>query len=311
MSAVAVLPLLIASAIPQVQYGSVANDPSVRVWLDEDGRYERGDRARIHVQSDEDGYLVVLHADPQGRVRILFPLDPGDDDFVRGAETYEILGRGDRDAFLVDERTGSGIVLAAWSPDPFRFDGLVRGDHWDYRAIAPAGVADDPEVGLLGVVHGMAPDASFAYDAEPYIVGEPRYADGGGAVSIRVYDPWCAGCFRAGYSTRSGFHLGVSFGVFGSGPWWHAGLYHYAFLPYHHRWYRPAFYGPYFGWRPYRVHYYDPVFWISGPRFRHRGIGVHLRFAGGTCRFDPFCRDRFDHGRPGLATGIFTGPLDP
>ena len=39
--------------------------------------YDRGDRARVNVRVRDDGYVVVLHTDADGRVRVLFPVDPG------------------------------------------------------------------------------------------------------------------------------------------------------------------------------------------------------------------------------------------
>ena len=65
------------------------------------------------------------------------PLDPRDDNFVRGGRKYEIRGRGGRESFTADDGKGTGTVYAAVSHDPFRFDQFVLGDHWDYRKLAP------------------------------------------------------------------------------------------------------------------------------------------------------------------------------
>src|SRR5213593_4870241 len=67
-----------------------ADDPPVRVWLNSDGYYNRGDRAKVRVRLEEDGYLLVLQSDVDGHVRVLFPLDPSDDDFVRGGRDFEL-----------------------------------------------------------------------------------------------------------------------------------------------------------------------------------------------------------------------------
>src|SRR2546427_11505282 len=83
----------------------------VTVHLNHDN-FAIGDRARVYVESAQDGYLVVLHADPEGRVRVLFPLDPRDDDFIRGGKRFEVRGRADRDAFQIEADEGSGTVLA-------------------------------------------------------------------------------------------------------------------------------------------------------------------------------------------------------
>src|SRR6266516_7967855 len=51
------------------------NVASVRVWLS-DSNYQVGARARVFVNLRDPGYLVVLHADAAGRIRVLFPLSP-------------------------------------------------------------------------------------------------------------------------------------------------------------------------------------------------------------------------------------------
>src|SRR5881398_3754966 len=89
-----------------------SDDPPIKLSLNQDNYFQRGDRARVKVRTAEDGYVVVLRSDAQGRVRVLFPLDPSDDDFVRGGKTLEVRGRGDREAFYIDG-DGSGVVLAA------------------------------------------------------------------------------------------------------------------------------------------------------------------------------------------------------
>src|SRR5712692_11080500 len=175
----------------------VRSDPPLKVWLNQDNHFQRGDKAHVNVKLGEDGYLVVLRADGNGRVPVLFPLDPGDDAFVRGGEPREIKGRGDREAFSIDEREGAGLVLAARSVTPFKFDEFVRGDHWDYRALTARDAGDDQEQALLDIVQRMVPDGHFDYDAVSYTVASPRaYYDG-------AYSP---------YSSSVGLGLGYGFG---------------------------------------------------------------------------------------------------
>src|SRR5712692_7026687 len=113
------LPLLLSLVV------SATDDPPVKVWLNHDNYFERGDKARVNVKLADDGYVLVLRADAEGRVRVLFPLDPSDDNFVRGHETIEVRGRGDREAFFVDDREGSGLVLTARSTTPFKYDAVT------------------------------------------------------------------------------------------------------------------------------------------------------------------------------------------
>src|SRR2546427_508220 len=64
------LPLLLSLVV------SVTDDPPVKVWLNHDNYFQRGDKARVNVRLADDGYLLVLRTDAEGRVRVLFPLDP-------------------------------------------------------------------------------------------------------------------------------------------------------------------------------------------------------------------------------------------
>src|SRR5947207_2879359 len=161
------LPLLLSFAL------AGGDDPPVKVSLNNDNYFEPGDKARVEVKLAEDGYLLVLRADAQGRVRVLYPLDPSDDNFVRGRRTIEVRGRGDREAFFIDDKDGSGVVLAARSVAPFQFDEFVRGDHWDYRVLDTRGSGDDKETALLDMVQRMSPDAHFDYDVVTYVVSSP------------------------------------------------------------------------------------------------------------------------------------------
>jgi len=218
--------------------------PPVSVRLNHE-QFSRGDRARVYVETAQDGYLIVLHADPAGRVRVLFPLDPADDSFVRGGRRLELRGRSDRDAFLVDADEGSGTVLAAVSGDPFTYDGFIRNDHWDYRALGGPSLKDDPLAQLLDIVRRMTGETRFEYDAATYVVGPPRqiasrygYRSGYGSgyphrfrlgLSFgypyrygNAYDPfdpfcydpfwgWSARCYGYGYGYGYGFGYGYSF----------------------------------------------------------------------------------------------------
>src|SRR2546422_11710920 len=74
-----------------------AGEQPVRVWLGTGGPFAPGARVCVYVQTDADGYLVVLHRRPDGGVDVLFPGDPETDPFAR-AGTYEIRGPEDAPA---------------------------------------------------------------------------------------------------------------------------------------------------------------------------------------------------------------------
>jgi len=217
--------MLLALALSLAVQGS---NPPVTVKINHD-QFSSGDRARVYVEAAQDGYLVVLHSDADGRVRVLYPLDPRDDDFIRGGGRFEVRGRGDRDAFQLEGDEGSGIVLAAVSRDPLSFDAFVRNDHWDFRALGgpSQNVSDDPLAKLLDIVQRMSGDSSgrYDYDQATYVVRSYRYASrygydygypyhfGIGFYSSPFYNPFCDpfwGCYGA-FGYPYGYSFGYSF----------------------------------------------------------------------------------------------------
>lgn len=150
-------------------------DPPVRLKISDDV-FMRGERARVKIKTTENGYLLVLRADVQGRIRVLFPLEPADHAAIRGGKDIEIRGRGDREAFTVDDAEGSGKIIAAFSAQPFQFDGFTRAGHWDYAALAAIdSVAGDAEAALVTLVGRMSSGA-YQYDLVTYTVtAHPRF----------------------------------------------------------------------------------------------------------------------------------------
>ena len=163
------------AATPPIAHGR-AGDPPVHLWLSSNGDFEYGARAKVHARATQDGYLVVVHADADGRVHVLFPLDPRGEQQVRGGKKYELKGRGDREAFVVTDTGGRGVVLAALSQTPFRFDEFTKDGRWDYGALSDHSVKADPEAGLLDIVQRMqGAGEHFDYDASIY-TSAPRHA---------------------------------------------------------------------------------------------------------------------------------------
>jgi hypothetical protein len=203
----------LASAVPAPASATRAQaaDPSVQLSLDRRD-YEPGDQARVTVRVRDDGYLLVLRLSPDGYVRVLFPLDPGDDDFVRGDASYEIRGRGDRSAFTVSSSGGTGTVYAAWSTEPFRFDDYVLGDHWDYRVLDGSLIQGDPEAGLTELAQRMS-TVHFDYDLVSYSVAR-EVAYSGATHYVTMY-PAPVGCIDLAWCGGYGSFLNVSVGYYG------------------------------------------------------------------------------------------------
>ena len=193
------------------------DDPTIRLWLSDDGRYRPGDRARVRVQARNDGYLIVLHVDPERRVRVLFPLNPGDDNFVRGGKRYEIQGRGGREAFTVTGRSAQGTVYAAVSRERFRLDQYTAGGQWNVAALDSVPTSGDPEADMNAFVRGIAPDA-FDYDLLSYGTYRRAYAYApyyGYGYGYPFYPPFASGLFF-GFGFDYGYRpFGFGFRRFG------------------------------------------------------------------------------------------------
>ncbi|MDH3455561.1 MAG: DUF4384 domain-containing protein [Gemmatimonadota bacterium] len=222
----------------------------IQVWLNKRGDVRRGDRVRVYARTEGDGYLLVLHAEPDGRIRILVPSDPFEDNYVRGGRDMEIRGRGDREAFRIYESQGVGTVYAAYSRDPFRVDAFIRGDHWDYRLFDSWRLNEelDPEAELTALVQEMAGGTAFSYDLTHYYVGE-RVADRSVYYGSSHY-----------YPGSWNFSLG-----WGWSPWWSVS---YGWGRYWDPWYDPYWYDPWaYSWRHTA---WRPYYWYSGyyyPRY--------------------------------------------
>ena len=157
------LALLLAASL-------ITTDPPVpvSVTLNQNGRYLPGSGVQVTVHPGADGYLLVLNADPDGRVRVLFPLDPTDDAFVKGGKKYQLESRGGRNsAFVVDWSSGNGTVFAALSKDPLLPGDFALNGHWDYRNFKLDG--DDDEVALRTLAERIAP-GGVQYDFTQYFI---------------------------------------------------------------------------------------------------------------------------------------------
>lgn len=189
------LTLLALSALASAGPG---HDAPVRLKLSDNGDYSPGDRARVHVKTAKDGYLLVMRMNADGSARVLYPLSPGDDGTVDGGTDFEVRGRGDREAFAVGGRESGGVVLAAWSSRPFHTDDWVRKGHWDLTDLTDSTAARDPEAALVSLID-KAVDGKFEYDVMSYTVAAERVVRAAG-----WYDPWYPYYGRGWYGPRYG-----------------------------------------------------------------------------------------------------------
>src|SRR5437870_2663792 len=141
--------------------------PPVQIWMNNDRRFREGDRVRLQVDAAVDGYLLVLNYDPDGRLRILFPLDPRDDARVFAGRRYEVRDESDPAAFRA-VGDGTGIIYSAISREPWRFDDVMLGDRWDYNRLVVDRNASDPEAGVTDLVQQLSGPGGFDYDVAGY-----------------------------------------------------------------------------------------------------------------------------------------------
>lgn len=242
-------------------------EPTIRVTLNNDGQYLPGDRSKVQVITRDDGYLLVFQVNPDGRLRVLFPLDPTDDNYVKGGKRYLLLGRGGREGFTVDA-PGSGVVFAAVSLDPWRFSGYVQNDHWDSRVLNTT-TYDDTEPQLVALAQGMA-GGRFDYDVVGYTVAsqvavteDPLYTSSG----VGVVDG-CFGCdvmpasviyssgyYDTGYYSTGYYSPGYYNGIGLYDPYYYSPYYYYG--PYYPTW----AYGPACGWWCWNGGYWHSGYW--------------------------------------------------
>jgi hypothetical protein len=181
---------------------SSTDRPRINIWLNRDDVYNRGDRARVYFKSDRDAYVTIVRIDTDGRMRVLFPIDPWEDNFARGGKTFEVLGRDRDEAFRIDDYPGVGYIFAIASQDPFSYDDIVRGDHWDYHTISDGRVRGDPYVVLGDLAEKIAQEDDYDYDVSEYYVEKhydyPRFVcyDCHTYTSWRAWDPYSAYCSR-------------------------------------------------------------------------------------------------------------------
>ena len=235
--------------------------PPVRLWMNNDRRYREGDQVRLQVDADVDGFLLVLNLDPNGRLRVLFPLDPRDDTRVQAGRRYEVRGESYNAAFRAGG-DGTGLIYTAVSEEPWRFDEIVLADRWDYTRLEIDRRTTDPEPEITELVQRFAGPRGFDYDVMGYrVYGESTYSTYNTNVYPRsttyIYDDYLYcnnwnwrydGCrrwpFDGGWSFGLGFYNPYYYGY---SPYRYGSGYGYPYYPYQ---YGSGYGYPYYPNRP-------------------------------------------------------------
>lgn len=116
----------------------------VEVWTNNsDGEYYVGDNVTIKFRASRDAFVAIYSIDSRNRVSLLFPANPGDDNFIRGGVTYSIPdGYSDYDLIVSGPEGVENIQIISSRerfpvPDWYRLSGLVfdwedRFEYMDY-----------------------------------------------------------------------------------------------------------------------------------------------------------------------------------
>jgi hypothetical protein len=157
--------------------------PRIAVWTDAgNDPVTRGEPMTVHYRTDVDGYVTIMRVDTDGRLRVLYPFRPDEDNFARGGIEHRVPGRKGDYTLRVEEYPGEGFLFALVTLDPLEFPRQDAGGDFDYPALGvPARITTDPYAVFAGVLAVLIPQGYLAYaqDAVPYFVedqhGYPRF----------------------------------------------------------------------------------------------------------------------------------------
>lgn len=202
----AVLSLLAVPASPRPIVAPTSSRPKVEVWTNRgNDPYPVGDAVRVSFQTDQDAYVTVLRVDTDGRVRVLFPRQPWEDNFARAGLVYEVRSLASPAGFRADDYPGQGYLFAVAAADPFAYDPIESAERWNYALIADGGrIRGDPYTALTEIAERIVPEGSsdWDYDVAPYYVQQhyeyPRFLcyDCHAYVSFRTWNPYDYSCVR-------------------------------------------------------------------------------------------------------------------
>jgi len=138
--------------------------PGVRIWLSGDDVYRRNERARVYYRVERDAFVTILRVDTDGRVRVLFPRHPDDDNYAEAGRSYVVSGWDRGTTFIVDDYPGVGYVFAIASSTPFDFRMIHDGDRWTMRHVTDGRIHGDPRSSLEEIMLELLPQDYDDFD---------------------------------------------------------------------------------------------------------------------------------------------------
>lgn len=195
-----------------------------------DNEFYIGDNIVLNYRVNDDAFVAVYSVDTRGRVRLLFPTDPGDDNYVRGGVTYRLPdGRDDfdlsvtgpegtetiqivtsRERFPIPDWYNSGLVANASDIDDYmdylnseyfvRYGGQrfaydrtrIYVNEWEPNYFRPIYHPIYPHWSVCGNIYFDYPWGSSIYIDGIYWGVTPLYVPSilVGWHTMTVYDPW-------------------------------------------------------------------------------------------------------------------------
>ncbi|MBI5268035.1 MAG: DUF4384 domain-containing protein [candidate division Zixibacteria bacterium] len=170
----------------------------VQVWPNrDDGEYYAGDNIVLNFRANRDCFVAIYSVDSRGRVNLLFPSDPSDDNFITGGVTYKLPSGNDRYDLVVNGPNGRENIQMVASrerfpiPNWFSNSGLIYdGDD-----------RDEYMDGLNSRYFVRYPGQRFAFDRAVVFVSEwepsyyrpvysPYYPDWAVCGNVYIDYPW-------------------------------------------------------------------------------------------------------------------------
>jgi hypothetical protein len=188
--------------------------------------YAASRRVHASLRVDDDAYVLVGHLGADGVVRIVFPLEPTDNGFVRGGHNYDVpeFFAGFEDAFnyraaydlslrgftparydSYDGGTGYVFVIASWQP--MRFEQFMENDRWQSFEVADDQYLRDPRPAIEEFAAFLTGESRDAYTVRYARYYNTYYFPAPVFTGYATYSSYCSD-FGSGFS--SPYYYGIA-----------------------------------------------------------------------------------------------------
>ncbi|MGB5107589.1 MAG: DUF4384 domain-containing protein [Candidatus Zixiibacteriota bacterium] len=151
------------------------DDLDVDIWTDKDdgSNYYEGDNIIIYFRASRDCFVTIYDLDTRGNINLIFPAEPGDNNFIQGDEIYMIPDQGDDFDFTLEGPPGNETIQIVASTSEYvvpdwRGPRSVYDDDWGFK------YDGDNDDFIVRVNRQYFPEEVSAYDNVSFYVA-PRY----------------------------------------------------------------------------------------------------------------------------------------